>query len=388
MLIVGLMSGTSADGTDAALVEIEGSPPNLSWRVLTHRNIPHSPELRAEIFACFRPETGTVDRLCTLNFALGEAFARAALDCIAHAGLQSAQIDLIGSHGQTLWHDPTSPTPSTLQLGEAAVIAERTGIPVVSNFRARDVAAGGHGAPLVAYVDRLVFTHPTKTRALQNIGGIANVTYLPPGGLEYAKEYTKEYTKDRVFAFDTGPGNMLIDDAVRRATGGAQQFDPGGMLAAQGTINEELLAELLNDPYFALLPPKTTGRERFGEQLGSVIWQQAIQQNLPIYDIIMTQTALTAFSIADTYRKFLHPFPDQVIVSGGGARNETLMKLLRTLLHPAQVMISDDLGVQIEAKEAFSFAVLAYETWHRRPSNLPAATGACRRVILGSITER
>ena len=243
MIVIGLMSGTSADGIDAAVVRLEGEPPGLQWEVLGHLHQDHDSHLRSEIFACFRPETGTVDRLCRLNFALGKAFGEAALAAAQKAGIGKDEISLIGSHGQTLWHEPPvnkNNIGSTLQLGEPALIAEMTGAPVVSNFRPRDMAAGGHGAPLVPLVDWLLLTDPARVRAAQNLGGIGNVTYLParaePGD---------------VLAFDTGPGNMLIDDAVHRASGDALTFDKGGELAAQGHVDRVLLEELLNERILA-----------------------------------------------------------------------------------------------------------------------------------------
>ncbi|MEP7358564.1 MAG: anhydro-N-acetylmuramic acid kinase, partial [Anaerolineales bacterium] len=373
MIVIGLMSGTSADGIDAAVTQLDGAPPRLNWKLLAHVHTPYPPELRAELFDCFRPETGTVDRLCALNFALGRAFGQAALRAIAAAGLRPEQVDLIGSHGQTLWHIPDGPNASTLQLGEPALIAEIAGLPVVSNFRVRDMAAGGQGAPLVAYVDALLFSHPSLTRAMQNIGGIANVTYLGPGG---------------PIAFDTGPGNMLIDDAVQRATGGGEAFDRNGERAARGEVNQDLLEAWLAEPYFRRPPPKTTGRELFGAAFGERAWAQAVALGLSTDDTLATLTALTAHSLARAYRAFLPAYPDEVIVSGGGAHNATLMQLLRQQLAPAQVLTMDELGLPSEAKEAVAFAVLAYETWHGRPGNLPAATGASRPVILGTITPQ
>jgi|JFJP01.1.fsa_nt_gi anhydro-N-acetylmuramic acid kinase len=390
MIVVGLMSGTSADGIDAAVVRLSGKPPRLEWELLAHTHLPHDPHLSAEIFACFRPESGSVDRICRLNFDLGEAFAAAALEAIAAAGLTPAQVDLIGSHGQTLWHIPPggAETASTLQIGAAAVIAERTGLPVVSNFRARDIAAGGQGAPLVPFVDWLLLSHSTLTRAAQNIGGIGNVTYLPSLESRSATSGAEAELRDSsgVIAFDTGPGNMLMDDAARRATNSQLHYDKDGAIAARGKIDLALLADLLSDPYFATLPPKTTGRERFGAQLGAKIWEDATQRGLSAPDILSTLTAFTAESIARAYRDFLPVPPDEVILSGGGAYNPTLKAMLTERLAPARVLISDDLGIPSDAKEALAFAVLAYETWHKRPSNLPAATGATPPVILGDIT--
>jgi anhydro-N-acetylmuramic acid kinase len=360
------------------LVRLDGIPPSLTWEVLGHAHRSFAPELRAEIFACFRPETGSVDRLCWLNFALGQAFAAAALNVVHSSGLSMAEVDLIGSHGQTVWHEPPNKDEfgSTLQLGEPAIIAEMTGVPVVSNFRTRDMAAGGQGAPLVPLADWLLLSHPTKIRTAQNIGGIANVTYLPA---------TTNSKKDAM-AFDTGPGNMLIDEAARLVTDGAWNFDRDGALAAQGHVDESLLSEWLSEPYFQQKPPRTTGRELFGTQRAAEYWSQASQRGLGPNDIVATLTALTAHSVEQAYRKFLPSFPDEVIVSGGGARNPTLMTLLAERLSPARLTTSEEFGLGIEAKEAIAFAVLAYETWHKRSGNIPAATGASHAVVLGSIT--
>jgi anhydro-N-acetylmuramic acid kinase len=391
MIVVGLMSGTSADGIDAAVVRLDGAPPRLDWTLLAHVKVPHPPMLRAEIFACFRPESGSVDRICRLNFMLGEAFADAALQAIAAAGLTPAEVDLIGSHGQTLWHIPpgSGDVPSTFQVGEPAVIAERTGVPVVSNFRTRDMAAGGQGAPLVPLVDWLLLSHPTRIRAAQNIGGIGNVTYIPPSPVRAERSASEDEAgrgAGGVFAFDTGPGNMLIDEAARRATNGKLDYDKDGFLAAQGKIDQALLKSLLADPYFSLAPPRTTGRERFGVQLGEQIWQEATRRGLSAPDIVATLTAFTAESIASAYREFLPVFPEEVILSGGGAYNQTLKAMLIERLAPARLLTSDEVGIPADAKESLAFAILAYETWHKRPGNLPAATGAGHPAILGTVT--
>lgn len=376
MLILGLMSGTSADGIDAVLADIQGTPPHLEWRVIAHITRPYPDALRGEIFSCFRPEGGSVDRLCALNFALGGAFADVALACISAAHVNPDDVALIGSHGQTVWHIPDGDRASTLQLGEPAMIAERTGITTVSNFRTRDMAAGGQGAPLVAYVDALLFSHPTLTRSCLNIGGIANFTYVPARTIE----------RRRMFAFDTGPGNMLIDDAVARMSNGACQYDTGGAIAASGVVNDTLFEELMDHPYLAVHPPKTTGRELFGRQFGERVWERARTLGLIDADIVATLTMFSAASIAHAHRQFCPIFPDEVIVSGGGARNATLLRFLAEQLRPARVLLSDELGLAAEAKEAMAFAVLAHETYHGRPSNLPEATGARHPVVLGAIT--
>lgn len=245
---------------------------------------------------------------------------------------------------------------------------------VVADLRARDVAAGGQGAPLVGYTDYLLLRHPTRTRAVQNIGGIANVTVLPAGA-----------GPEAVFAFDTGPGNMLIDDAVLRATDGAQPFDRDGVLGAQGEVDAALLADLMGHPYLALPIPKTTGREQFGRQLGAEIWERARRRGLSAEGIIATLTQFTATSMADAYTRFVGPV-DEVFVGGGGADNPTLMRMLAESLPEASVRRSDEAGIPADAKEAIAFAVLAYETVHARPGNLPSVTGARRPRVLGAIT--
>jgi anhydro-N-acetylmuramic acid kinase len=375
MIVVGLMSGTSADGTDVAVVELSGSPPDLAWRLHHYETIVHAPALRAAILAATDPQTGTVDKLCRLNALLGEQLAQAALSGIFNAGLAVQDVDLIGSHGQTVWHDPRGDPPSTLQLGETAVIVERTGLPVVGNFRARDMAAGGQGAPLVAYVDILLLTHPVKIRAAQNIGGIGNVTFIPPNNRSDL----------RPLAFDTGPGNVLIDYIAARITNGEWTYDHEGQMAAQGQVDRRLLEWLLQRPYFHQPPPKTTGRELFTAAYAAEIWQRGRQEGLTPYDIAATVTALTAQSIANAYRDYFPALPDELIVSGGGAKNLTLMHLLSEALAPLELIISDEIGLNSDAKEALAFAILAYETWHGRSGNLPAATGANCAVILGQI---
>jgi anhydro-N-acetylmuramic acid kinase len=377
MKIVGLISGTSADGIDAAVVEIEGEPPALVVELLSFTFVPFDSDRRQHIFSLFDPTTGTVDRICQLNFALGEWFAAAAQQAIAEAGLIPAEVALIGSHGQTIYHsvEEESPVKSTLQIGEAAVMAERTGITTVADLRVADVAAGGQGAPLVSYMDWHLLRRPGHARAVQNLGGIANVTYLPP-----------DDDPARAIAFDTGPGNMLIDYAATRASGGVQSFDQDGRLALTGKIDNDLLTELMNHPYLAQPLPKTTGREQFGIQFGAKVWDQAAALGLSGEDIVATLTAFTATSIADAYRRFLPTIPGEVILAGGGTNNPSLVAMLTERLAPAQVTTHQALGISDDAKEAITMAMLAHEAIHGRPGNLPACTGAGKQAVLGKIT--
>jgi anhydro-N-acetylmuramic acid kinase len=376
MKVIGLMSGTSVDGVDAAVVEIHGAPPDLSVEMLSFTFDPFDAEQRKAVFSLFDPATGTVDRICQFNFAIGVWFAEAALKATENAGLLPSDVALIGSHGQTIYHAVgQDTTKSTLQIGEAAVIARRTGITTVADFRVADVAAGGQGAPLVSYVDWLLLRHPARCRAVQNIGGIANVTVLPPG--DHAVE---------VVAFDTGPGNMLIDYAVSRSTGGDQSYDRDGRLAKRGTVDGSLLTKLMLHPFFHRAPPKTTGREQFGAALGANIWALAKGRGLPDKDIVATLTDFTATSIADAYRRHLPKMPDEVVLGGGGARNPALVAMIRQRLAPIPVTTHEVLGISSDAKEAMAFAILAYETVHNRPGNLPSCTGAQAPVVLGKIT--
>jgi anhydro-N-acetylmuramic acid kinase len=378
MLIVGLMSGTSLDGIDAALVQLRGRRPStLRWKVRHAETVPYTAAQRATIHGAILD--GSAGALCTLHAELGEWFAAAARRACEAAGVPLDEVEAIGSHGQTVWHSPPAEgrRGSTLQLGDPATIAERTGCPVISDFRSRDVAAGGHGAPLVPWVDRLLFSHSRRRRALQNIGGVGNVTWLPPRGDEAP-----------VVAFDTGPGNALIDAVVEIATGGSRGYDEGGVLAAGGQVDETLLAELLRHPYFASPPPKSTGRESFGrpfvERLLAATRPEGDREWM---DLVATLSELTCRTIADSYRRWLLPLGvDEVYVSGGGSRNPWLMRRLGELLAPIPVRDSGELGVDAEAKEAVAFAVLAWAHLRGVPASLAGATGARGPRVLGSLT--
>ncbi len=383
--IIGLMSGTSHDGVDAALVEIMpgGTTGNnasadcldlkISIKLIKHLHRPFSKALREEIQEAF---TGTTEHICRLNFKLGEVFAKSVLSLLEVSGFSPKDIDAIASHGQTIYHIPPSGSPSrkksgsTLQIGEASVIAERTGIMTISDFRTRDMAAGGHGAPLVPLADYLLFSKKGLKRAVLNIGGIANVTLV-------------EERIDDTIAFDTGPGNSLIDESVKYYSSGRLTFDRHGSVAESGRPDMGLLQKLLKHPYLKKSPPKTTGREVFGAEMVKHIFSKYSQ--LASQDIIATLTHFTAASI---YRAIIPHEPDEVIVTGGGTKNGFLMKLIHGMFGEKEITVNNisRYGIPPEAKEAVSFALLGYQTLNLQPGNLPSATGAHRKVILGKIT--
>lgn len=378
MLILGLMSGTSADGVDVAICDIRGNPAKFKVTLLHGATFEYEPAMRQRILACCDRANSRVDQIAALHVDLAEVFARRALNAIDRAGLSPGDIDLIGSHGQTLWHNvlPSGRVNVSLQIVEAAVLAERTGITAISNFRARDVAAGGQGAPLTSIVDWLLLRHPRHWRAIQNIGGMGNVTFLPP----LADDSTPP------IAFDTGPGNALLDIAVAHFTGGALNYDRDGRLAGQGRVNEDWLDELLRHPYYARDYPKTTGRETFGTAAALDLVARAGRRGLASAEVIATLTALTATNIADAYQRFAPAPIQEVILGGGGRHNPVMVGLLRQLLAPAAVMTHEDIGMDSDFKEALVFAMLAHETWRGRPASLPALTGAKHASVLGQIT--
>jgi len=353
MRVAGVMSGTSLDGIDVAIVDI--SLPRV--RTLGFTSTPYPAAVRQALLAVSNCETHTA-AISQLNFQLGELYARAVLKAVKKFG----PVKLIGCHGQTIYHEGRK---NTLQIGEAAVLAERTAVPVVSNFRARDIAAGGQGAPLVPFVDVLLFRHPRETRIALNIGGIANLTVIPPRG--------------NVTAFDTGPGNMVIDALTREYTRGRRNFDRDGKIAASGKVNRALLDDLLRDPYYRRKPPKSAGREQYG----AAFVDRMKAGGLALPDLIATATVLTAATIA----MGIGDAAGTLIVSGGGVHNPRIMDHLSAFLPRCTVTSSADFGIDPDAKEAIAFAILAHETWNRRPGNLPAATGARRPVILGCVTS-
>ncbi len=380
--IIGLMSGTSCDGIDACLVSITGNGFSTKIDIIGFETYPYKDEVRRLIIDASDKETGTVDKICQLNFTLGKLFADAARQIAGRLSIPLSEIDIVASHGQTIYHISSSKentekeVSSTLQIGEPSVIAQETGVTTVADFRTGDIAAGGDGAPLVPYADFILFGREGICRAIQNIGGISNVTFLPRGG-----------GIDKTIAFDNGPGNMIIDRFAEIITDGRFKYDKDGELASKGKLNQGLLERLCAHPYLSKPPPKSTGREDFGIQFSDNLYKELKQDNLDIFDAIKTITAFTAKAISDSYKNFILPFNkiEEVILSGGGVHNPVLFQYLNDYLEDIKIINVDNFGIPSDAKEALAFAILANETICGNPSNVPSATGARESVILGKI---
>jgi anhydro-N-acetylmuramic acid kinase len=381
--IIGLMSGTSLDAIDVAMVRIEKHGLTAKVKLEHFREFPYPPKIRSVVRELFDPKRARIDDICRYDFILGEVFAAAVLRMLKETRIKAESVDLIASAGQTIWHDPEMSiiqpdvdwiegpieTRSTFAIGQSAVIAERTGIITVGDLRVRDVAAGGQGAPLVPYFDWVLLRHKSRGRCIQNIGGIGNVTYIPP-----------KANWDDVIAFDTGPGNMIIDELAWVATNGRQTYDVDGALGAAGKVRSDLLERWMTDPYFAKSPPKTTGRELFGAQFANRIIDQS--PNVDLHDLIATATALTAESIARAYRDFVHPLGPvhEVMLAGGGAKNPTLVRMIEERMPKQKVNIYK----ASEAKEAMAMAMIANDSVVGLVTNVAGATGG-RPTVLGKI---
>lgn len=376
MYCIGLMSGTSLDGIDAALVDISGCGLDTKVKLIEFHTYDIPEDIKEEIrIACLNKNSSTA-LICSLNFKLGHLFSDAVKDLCIKAGVAVDKLAFVATHGQTIYHIPKGfdrYVPSTLQIGEPSIIAYNNNIKVVSNFRTMDMAAGGEGAPLVPYSEYILYGGRGENIALQNIGGIGNVTYIP--GAKTMKD---------IYAFDTGPGNMMIDEACLRLFG--KPYDDRGSIAATGKVNPELLSELMSHPYVSLMPPKSTGREEFGEQFVALLLER--YKAMRPEDIVATFTSFTAETIIDSYKKHIlsKNTLDKVIIGGGGAHNKTLMNMIKEGLAGIEVYTQEELGYSSDAKEAIAFAILGNETLNNYCSNVPTATGAREEVILGNIT--
>jgi anhydro-N-acetylmuramic acid kinase len=383
MLVLGMMSGTSADGIDTALVRISGAPPALSAKFEAHHHVAFNPPVREAVLRLANGAPTTTAEISRLDFVLGEEFARAAIAACKAADTPLEHLDLIGSHGQTVFHQGARArlvgawrVASTLQIGEANVIAERTGVPTIANFRSADIAAGGHGAPLVPFVDYLLYRDEQRGRVALNIGGIANVTVIPAGA-----------APSDVFAFDTGPGNMIVDALVQGMTRGRSRFDRGARIALAGRTIQDLLARMMREPYLRKKPPKTAGREQFGRAYVERLIGWGKRHHAEPADLVRTATVFTSLSIGDAFRRLILPRAEvhELIVAGGGARNPLMMAQLAASVPGIEIIPSSRFGVPTDAKEAFAFAILAYEAFHGRANNLPSATGARHPAVLGKL---
>lgn len=375
-LVIGLMSGTSMDGIDAALVKITGSGPSSLVELKDFICVSYDEDIGKEL-RNIRADF-PLARLSDMNFIIGSSFSRAARSIMEKNGLSCSDVDLIGSHGQTVFHNPPSAgntTISTLQIGETDIIAEETGVTTVGDFRTRDMASGGEGAPLIPYVDYILFHSDDKISITQNIGGISNLTVVTE-------------TPENVIAFDTGPGNSLIDYVVGLHTNGKKNYDESGEIASAGNVDYNLLEKLMENEYFRIKPPKSTGKEVFGAEIGEVLYRIVEQKKLSFEDLVSTLTQFTVDSIVLSYEKFIFPRFDiqEVILSGGGARNNEITRRLKHKLSSMKITLTDDYGIPAEAKEAVGFAILANETIMGKPGNLPAVTGASKASPLGKVS--
>ncbi len=382
MKVVGLMSGTSCDGIDAALVEIRGGRGRLKIEPIAFHIFPYTRSLQKRLIALASNLPQPIASVCHLNFLLGECFADAVIRLSASAKVPLSDIALVGSHGQTLHHLPKPKREgkwsvrSTLQLGEASIIAERTGITTLADFRTRDMAAGGEGAPLTPYLHYHLLSHPKKSRGIINIGGISNITYLKAGA-----------ALDQTLAFDMGPGNMLIDAIVSDLTKSRRGMDRNGAMAKRGHVHPALLAQWMRHPFLRRKPPKSTGRETFGSDFVEEMIRQSRRMKLSPNDLVATATAYTTEAILKNIKSFVRPSGplDEIIVGGGGVKNPALMTFLQKALAPLPVRSYEQVGYDSRAIEAIAFAILAYQSWHHRPTNIPSVTGARHPVILGKI---